>query len=248
MKRALFLMIFLCAFFAFLFPGKTLGIRQQLYLTRLVNLIEADGGTADGFELDGWAVLKEQKPENVLNRINFDRFATGPDKKFAVLTSQEGSRRRFCRNYHYKDGTEVQVIIQKNEHETSPDLCYVLLKCKASGVDQTKREWERRFGDALRSLGGEHGLYITVKGTLPGKMTPFEQLDWGKSLYREGRGRITGIQRTESYLSLTGYSPMFGEEVLTGRFKTNLNLALTGSPESNNTHIFLGTPLITAEY
>lgn len=149
------------------------------------------------------------------------------------------------------DGAVVQLVIQNDDRQPALHRSYSMIRCKLAAAgqsDQACRAWEQRLWGAMEAVGIEHHLYLTVRGAIPRRLSLQAEQALGKSLCQELGGHVTGNHLTEQYLSLTGYSPLLPEAATTGSSRVNINIALVGRSEANETQVYLGTPVITTEY
>jgi hypothetical protein len=106
--------------------------------------------------------------------------------------------------------------------------------------------------DTVLQVFKDYGLKPRVNscitGTFDGKLD-YKRVDQIGSVVLEAAGakKIEGI-KDENLISVSAYSPVMGDSVMTGSEKVNLNLAIRYNSLENKTYIWLGTPVIAIEY
>ncbi len=248
MKKGLFLIILIGIFLGFLLPGETRGNREKKpSLPELLSLAERGGVRVDGFELEGWAVFRQKgEVDQIWKDLDLPAQLGISKGNISLARAPQDKRVRFqgCP----PGGAVVQITLQQVSQGSKQDLCYVMIKVRVPSGAQTPLAWEGKLRKALVSLDSEYGLYITVKGRIPRKLEPDIQLAWGQAVFRALGGSVASSLRTKKYLSLAGYTPVFPDAVRVRKKRVNFNVALTSPAASNETFVYLGTPLISSEY
>ncbi|MDH7576654.1 MAG: YwmB family TATA-box binding protein [Bacillota bacterium] len=247
MKKGFFLVIVLGALLAFFLPGETSGNREKPVLPELVALVERGGGGVDGFDLEGWAVVKRRgEVEKIWKDLDLTGSLELQDGRLSPVQSSQG--KAICYQGRPAEGAEVRITLQKVGQAGPQDLTYLMLKARIPSGTRTALAWEEKLRETLAAAGSEHGLYLTVKGRIPRKLGREAQLAWGEAVLQELGGSVADSLRTEKYLSLVGYTPVFFDAVRVGKKKVNINVALVSQAGSEETLVYLGTPLISSEY
>lgn len=246
-QRILLLIIITGVLFSFILPGGMRGTRMQLSLPELVALLNESGAQVTGLDLEGWAISnrggepldiwQKSKPEERLGIAGSKPLITSTPYGRGMLVKKD-----------FSDGTAVRVTAQQIERLGKQEVCYFLIKCHLSGDNREALVWEYKIREALAVLGSDQGLYITVQGTIGRKLEPENQLAWGRAIYRKLGGNVARTQKSGRYLSLNGYTAALPDAVTVGGERFNLNVALVIPSDSNETNVYLGTPLITSEY
>jgi hypothetical protein len=240
-KKLLLVIILISGVFTLWMPAEARLTTEQSSLPTLVNLLMDHQGTVQGIELQGWASLENRDPAEMARSVALlDGLGLSGS---AVIPLEDGGlllQKSDCRS-------TMRVALKKIKSVNGCDLCYILISCQLPGYDRSGTDWEQKIRRTLASLGGQHGLYINVEGRLPACLARADQRAWARAIYHELGGRITTTVATDRYLSLGGYTPLFHQPAQVGRQQVNLSMALVCSG-SQETHVYLGTPLITIEY
>lgn len=245
MKRVLALVIVLgIVLTLFLSAGKD---RQEtLTPVELSSLLTSGGVQVEGYELEGWAVARDSMaPSAVWKKTGLEKSLGLAGGKRENLATRWGDCFRIS---GVSQGTTVRVVVQQVAAGGGQEGCYLLIKCTFAGENREILSWEKQIRRALASLGGEYRVYITVKGKICDTLDETAQLAWAQAICQELKAPVVSTLRSENYLSLTGYSPLLPDVVQIAGKKTNLNLAIVDSEKAQETHIYLGTPLISCEY
>ncbi len=246
-QKALITLIFLGAFFALILPGTGESNRERLALGELVPLLQDNGVQVEGIDLAGWGVLREAgEPRAIWRKLGWEHRLGLSGSRICQIDTGWG----LCVNIkkEFGDGTNVLISIQKVEKIVPGNLCYIVVKCSLPGASEGGQAWEKRFRAFLANSFRERGLYVTVRGKFDRRLEPEEQVAWGRAVYRDLGGKPEETVQTERYLNLIGYTPVLPDAVTAGNSRYNLNIALVNSSDTNETRIYLGSPIITSEY
>lgn len=276
MKRTLLLIIIAGTALGAMLPGALLPhAGRRSWLPVLAAVLENEGARVTAYDLQGWAILKETaEPARAVGLLQ-ERLGLAP-RSPEVVSTDWGQAWRV--SGALTGGAELQVLVQNDGSQPAPrNYCLVSYRLPAVEAVRGPGEWELRLRSALEEVAREHGLYLTVQGLLPRQLGLATQQSLGRSLFLSLGGRATGLQQTERYLSLTGYSPLladlaaatetgawqpvqslhpgpapsgYGSErpAPAGRAGNNINAAFVGLKDADETRIYLGTPVITTEY
>ncbi len=247
MQKALITLIFLGAFFALILPGTGETNRERLVLGELVSLLQDSGVRVEGIDLDGWGVLRDaEEPLAIWCKLGRGQQLGLSGGRMRQIETDWGACLKIKKDF--EDGTKVLISIQKVEKIVPGDLCYIVVKCSLPGTSEEGQAWEKRLRAFLAGFFRERGLYFTVRGELDRRLNPEEQMAWGRAVYRYLGGEPSETIRTARYLNLSGYTPVLLEAVTAGNSRYNLNIALVNGSDTNETRIYLGSPVITSEY
>lgn len=240
MKRALLLIILFGTILAVVTPG------ERLTIAELSSLLVEGGVQVEGYELEGWSVLRSPgTPATVWEKTGLEETLgiTGGQKETFPTSWGE------CFQVTYSEGgVAVRATVQKITETAGQGLCYILVRCTLPEGDSDSLAWERKMRKTFSSLGEERRISMTVKGKIPAPLDEEARLAWGRAIFRYLHSPVAGILRESNYLSLTGYSSLLPDAVNIAGEKTNLNLALVNVENAKETHVYLGTPLISCEY
>lgn len=245
MKRVLALIIVLGVALALLLSaGK--GNQATLTPVDLSSVLASGGVQVEGYELEGWAISKDPgAPSTVWKQTGLEKALGLAGGERENLTTRWGDCFQLRHNCQ---GTAVQVVVQQLTAAGRQEGCYLLISCTFAGESREILSWEKKIRKALASLGGEHRVYITVRGKICDNLDETVQLAWAQAICQELKAPVVSTLRAENYLSLTGYSPLLPDAVRIAGKKTNLNLAVVGAGRAQETRVYLGTPLISCEY
>lgn len=102
--------------------------------------------------------------------------------------------------------------------------------------------------DYLETNTESYGFSVTYGTTFQGRIETDEYERIQEYVFRKLGGRITEGIRNDSLLSVSGYSPRLGKSLETDNGPINLNIAFRYNSFEDMTYMWLGTPVIAAEY
>jgi len=212
------------------------------------------GATATELRVDGWCQLKQQ-PEDDAGMIavvkeSMAALNIGPGQY--RLTCWNTSRQRVIRARGERCGSErnltVDVKVIAAVCSGQDQGMYMLITVQQVGGEKQAADWQKRIAAVLEQAGESAQINTCLVGYIDGKL---EKDKWQSKLADAGRSLGTtdmDMLVQQQFASVTGYSPLFPDEVQAGDKLVNLNMAIRFSPYENRTYVIAGSPAISGEY
>ncbi|GAW93841.1 YwmB family TATA-box binding protein [Calderihabitans maritimus] len=110
-------------------------------------------------------------------------------------------------------------------------------------------DMKEKIRKAFQLFGSsEPNLSVIITGTFPGKLSTEEKQAIIRRIFRTaGAVWVEGVVDGD-FISVTGYTPLIKDYLLSGDKKVNLNIAFRYHNIDQKTYIYIGSPLLGGEY
>lgn len=137
----------------------------------------------------------------------------------------------------------VQLTINKNSNNQ-----IISLECNIKDV-KNKLQYINSLKEYLDSLNIQYHFITLIKGQYEKSLTTEDMNKISDEILEEvGGKKVEGGWINSQLLSISGYSPSFNENIITGGNKININIVMSYNNITEKNEIIVATPIVNEDY
>ncbi|MEN3005697.1 YwmB family TATA-box binding protein [Dehalobacterium formicoaceticum] len=143
---------------------------------------------------------------------------------------------------------EAEVVFQSLKDTKNQEETYLIISMVDRRGTGNLKEMEESIHTSFRLFDQQPKINQLLIGFYGGKLSPKSCQNRINEIFSALDGKIIGEVEEENYLSKTGYVPNFEETLKVDQQDLNLQAAMFYDELADRTYLYLGSPLIYADY
>jgi hypothetical protein len=250
-KLALFVLI-VCLFIGTVYanPAK-MSDAKQLHMGDLVGrAFEASEAEAEGYYVHNWSIVNDRylsvrELSEMANRLNAVLQIPNA-KENRVDTDRQHVYQLYGR---WDPSTAVSLILTTMNLEDKQPQTVLVVKIEREDdhVQDIARSVEK-VKSTVESIGVKPQISTCIKGFYNDRIDTMGRNQLIQRVFQAVNAKETEGVRSELLSSVSGYSPIFREYIMTNGKRMNLQVAVHYDEYRKMTRILVGSPIVTIEY
>lgn len=245
-----FLLLFICilltlgSYDAAAYPAMSLTEEEAL-----ITSFENTGADVLESTVSCWAKLNdkfldikqiEAEMESVLGAI-------APDKSKVVKNIEKGDQLNKIVLYCSKENRYYSIAIESVKYENNGET-YIVIDVSMDNSYRDLKTERRNLANAMQLEESSMNFSSCIIGTYEGKLSSLEADKKSRiALQSINANKVEGIEN-EELKSISAFSNSVGGYIMSDQARVNVQLAMRYSSYDDKTYIWIGTPLIPADY
>ncbi|GAX89630.1 YwmB family TATA-box binding protein [Effusibacillus lacus] len=254
MKKMVLFFLFITLLAGVAFAGELhSGARsaKKLHMGEFLNrAFAASGAQGEGYSVHNWSVVNSQYlPMDALKLM-----AGKINAELAIPDPQEHKNSEERQNVYQLYGqwdphTSVSLILTSMNLSEHPQQTVLVIKIeRESDRLQDIPEHIEKVKQAAAQVGATPQISTCIKGFFNDRIEGMERDQLVSGIFAAVEANeVEGI-RSDSLTSVSGYSPIVLEYIMTNKKRMNLQVAVHYDEYSAKTRILVGSPIVTIEY
>ncbi|TCP57754.1 TATA-box binding protein [Tumebacillus sp. BK434] len=208
------------------------------------------GADVEGWQVHNWSALdKEYKSADDLKALGLSL-----NKTFAIQQAQEsvqaqGDQASFTLRGKWQNGAAAQLTLTSMKFQNHAPQTVLVLRVERDAKDLGDYAAAiKRVSETAKLANTTPQISTCIKGLRADKMDNVARNSMVKAVFQEVKAKeIEGV-RSELVTSVSGYSPLTKDYIVTNGNKMNLQVAAHFDETLGKTRVLVGTPIVTIEY
>ncbi len=204
----------------------------------------------EGWQVHNWSLLaNELKSLDELKRLGQELNGSFGIQNVKETSEQKGDQAQYALRGEWHGGADAQLVLTSMKLTNQAPQTVLVLKIERATDDLSD------YSQAIQQVEATAGaasaipqINACIKGLRTGKMDDVELNSLVKKVFQKVKAtEIEGV-RSELVTSVSGYSPLTKDYIVTNGNKMNLQVAAHYDGHLGKTRILVGSPIVTIEY
>ncbi|ASS73867.1 hypothetical protein CIG75_02015 [Tumebacillus algifaecis] len=204
----------------------------------------------EGWQVHNWSVIdKEYKAAEDLKLLGLNL-----NKTFGIQNAQEaleskGDQTSFTLRGKWQNGAAAQLVLTSMKFQDHAPQTVLVLRVEQEAKDLSDYSSAiKKVSETARFANTIPQISTCIKGLRADRMNDGELNSMVKQVLQKVKAKeIEGV-RSELVTSVSGYSPLTKDYIVTNGNKMNLQVAAHFDGHLGKTRILVGSPIVTIEY
>lgn len=251
-KKVLLWTIIICLT-SFHVSGQGWDVQQSfegtVYPEQALDLVGCD---REFLNVNGWCLLnRDYMPLDDLKLLAMEAANFFGVEEYDLIFSQDTNIRQV--NIRGTDGAGLVISITCKSIQV-PDSnqggyeSYVLVNMSGDARSTHSQVVRNLLEGFFSTVGAKPTITLTLSGSLEGELDPGRMRSICADILRYlGAREVEGLCQ-EGLISISGYAPALGGEVISGNRPVNIQVGLRYNSYKGRTYVWIGTPILNIEY
>ncbi|MCX7569533.1 YwmB family TATA-box binding protein [Tumebacillus sp. DT12] len=240
---------FLLAGFQFMNSRQTIAQSTDTgeFLTRAFIASSAD---VEGYSIHNWSVVsKDYKSTDELKEMGQTLSKTLAVEGAQESVKHQGDQNSYVLRGTWTNGSEVQLTLSSLKFQDQAPQTVLAVRVERKTSDLTDYSASiQRVRDTALQLGTVPQISTCISGLLADKMEDGKTNELVETIFKKAKAKeIEGV-RSDLVTSVSGYSPLTKDYIVTNGNKMNLQVAVHYDEKRGQTRVLVGSPIVTIEY
>ncbi|ARU60519.1 hypothetical protein CBW65_05080 [Tumebacillus avium] len=208
------------------------------------------GSEVEGWQVHNWSAIdKEYKSADDLKALGLSL-----NKMFAIQNAEEtlqsqGDQTSYSLRGKWQNGAAAQLTLTSMKFQSHAPQTVLVLRVERDAKDLSDYSAAiKRVSETAKLANTVPQISTCIKGLRADKMNDIAVNSMVKDVFQTVKAQeIEGV-RSELVTSVSGYSPLTKDYIVTNGNKMNLQVAAHFDETLGKTRVLVGSPIVTIEY
>lgn len=204
----------------------------------------------EGYSVHNWSVIdRDYKSLEELKALGQQLNETFGLEQAQETAEHEGDKNSYALRGTWKDGSQAQLVLSSLKFQDHAPQTVLVLRVEQETNDLG--EFNRSIQlvrDTATRAGTVPQISTCIKGLLADKMKDGETNALISKVFGKVNAKEVEGVRSDIVSSVSGYSPLTKDYIVTNGNKMNLQVAVHYDEQQQKTRVLVGSPIVTIEY
>jgi len=217
------------------------------FLSKAFAVTKAD---VEGYTVHNWSVVdKQYKSIDELKKLGTMMNRTLGIQEAKESMEQQGDQNSYALRGTWKNGSKVQLVLNSMKFQDHTPQTVLVLRVENETRDLSDYSQSIKLvrETALQAKAIPQ-ISTCIKGLLADKMENGASNALIKQVFQKVKAKEVEGVRTDLVTSVSGYSPLSKDYIVTNGQQMNLQVAVHYDSYQGKTRVLVGSPIVTIEY